>query len=331
MLDALRRIKHDLTGRHRQVEEEVIVPGNERQNFGYGLLVEGGRSERHGRQLAEQEGRRRDVTVVHLVAHVHGLRHDRFQFEAAHRIDDGCQRWAHRTGHPAQSRQHVRAVGAEAQHFAQAFVHVAVGFAAAGRIAHDPDRHARADNASHRADGAVMVARIEFDCAGFDELPGGVEIFRPAFEQNRSEHCTLLRAAHVIPGNGRAGMENNLSVHAGHDLAGQLDADEDRLGGEIPSVSDFICFFDTRIVGKKRQIPGGFVIAARRRLPLQIGCRCAELADRIAEARQADIDDVQFFTDEIGHVGSPFDVFEDGAGQRHRFGIAGAQFDADFA
>ena len=81
------------------------------------------------------------------------------------KFSSGGERRRQHRRHPAQPLDHLRAVGAEAQHLAQAFVEVAVRPLAVLAVDHDPDRHRGADHAGHRPDRAVVVARRELDLA----------------------------------------------------------------------------------------------------------------------------------------------------------------------
>ena len=72
------------------------------------------------------------------------------------------QRAEHRR-HPAQPLDHLGAVGAVAQHLAEALVQRAPGRAAVHRVPQLEHPHRRRDHAGHRADGAVVVARVEGD------------------------------------------------------------------------------------------------------------------------------------------------------------------------
>src|SRR3990172_3258837 len=65
--DAVRGVEHRLAGRHRDVEEEVVVAGDE---FDHRRHVARGRAglEQRGHQLLDEKRRGGGVAVVHLVA-----------------------------------------------------------------------------------------------------------------------------------------------------------------------------------------------------------------------------------------------------------------------
>ena len=80
-------VAHRLARRHRQVEEEVVVAGDERQRPAAAPPSSVGGQQRQRQPLEQQPGGR-GVAVVHLVAHVQRLRHQRLELgigQAAHR------------------------------------------------------------------------------------------------------------------------------------------------------------------------------------------------------------------------------------------------------
>ena len=110
----------------------------------------------------EQQGGRRGVAVVHLVAHVQRLRHQRLELDPADLRQRHLRAVSRETLAIHFKRvDHLGAVGAEAQHLAEPLVEIAESQTPARRLAHDPYRHRRADDARHRADRAMMVAGLE--------------------------------------------------------------------------------------------------------------------------------------------------------------------------
>ncbi len=63
--------------------------------------------------------------------------------------------------HPAQLGDHLRAVGAVAQHLAVALVEVAEGAVAAGHVLDHVDQHRRRGDAGHGTDRVVLVAGLQ--------------------------------------------------------------------------------------------------------------------------------------------------------------------------
>ena len=88
--NAVGGIEHRLAGGHREVEKEVIVAGDEVDgggDIGRGRI----RLQQSRNQPFQEQGRRRDVAVVHLVAHVQRLRHQRFEIKSAKSLQSGLQ------------------------------------------------------------------------------------------------------------------------------------------------------------------------------------------------------------------------------------------------
>ena len=185
-------------------------------------------------QLPEQQGGARLIPVVALVAHLedlgdHGLDvdlPDPLHGCPQHRIQAGSQ--------PVQPVDDLLVAGAEAQHLAQALVKGTIGFVAKGLVLHPPYRHGIGHHARHGAYRVMMVAGVEGD------LPGGRQLFRffqvlgQSLVDQAAHDGAPHRAAHPVPGNGRARMEDGLLGHAGQQLPCGAQADQGRLGVEDP-------------------------------------------------------------------------------------------------
>ena len=161
--NAVRRVRHRLARGHRDVEEEVVVAGDEAR-----ARARWRRCRAWSRAAASVSrlNSRPEAAALRLCSSspmcsacaISGLR-------------SGVRQTAHRDLHrgeefgaePAQPFEDVGRIGAEAQHLAEALVEIAVGAVAAVGVLHHPDRHRRADDAGHRPDGAVLVARFEGD------------------------------------------------------------------------------------------------------------------------------------------------------------------------
>ena len=95
-----------------------------------------------------------------------------------------------------------------------------------------PDRHVRGHDAGHRADRVVMVTGVEADPTGSGELLGFLGGLRQALEQQAAYDGAAHRAAHPVPGHRGAGVQDEVRLHARHDVLGDADADDGRLGGQ---------------------------------------------------------------------------------------------------
>jgi len=125
-------IQHRLDGRHGEVEEEVIVAVDELQHLDRRLRI-GGLDDGRG-QLAEEEGSRRAVAVVPLVAHVQRLRDDAPQIDRPRLLQRARQRRVERLLHPLQLGDDIIAVGSVAQDAPQPLVLRGVGHRPEGLV-----------------------------------------------------------------------------------------------------------------------------------------------------------------------------------------------------
>jgi hypothetical protein len=161
--DAVRASSIAFAGRHRQIEEEVIVARDERQRLRE-LRLRHRALQRGGHQLLQQQARCRRIAVVAFIAHVQRLCDERLQLERSVRGQHFTQRWREHLSHPAQALQHFVSMCAEAQHLAESFVETGKRALAVGAVLDHPHRHRRADDAGHRAHRAVLMAWRKSDC-----------------------------------------------------------------------------------------------------------------------------------------------------------------------
>ena len=108
--------------------------------------------------------------VVRLVAERERAHVQVVEVERAACVERRAQLRREHVAHPLQPLEHLRAVGAVAQHRARALVERAPGDLAGGLVARHPDRHARVHDARHRPDAAGVVVGGERDLAVLDEL-----------------------------------------------------------------------------------------------------------------------------------------------------------------
>ncbi len=145
---------------------------------------------------------------MEFVPHADRLRHQRGQIDPfLQRRQHRFQHRGQRVAHPAQALLHVLAVGAEAHHFADAFVHVAVGVIAVNGVPDHHHRHVGRGDAAHRPHRAHAVARDKLDFPLRQQRQRLLLILRPAFEQAGADAGAAYRAAHLLPGDRRAGMQ----------------------------------------------------------------------------------------------------------------------------
>ena len=116
----LRRIEHALAHRHRHVEEELVVAGDELE-----CLCQRGRfssARKRGSQGPQKQRGASDVALVHLVAHGQAARDQRIERHAAGGAQRVAEQRAELVAQPGEARQHLGVVAAEAHHFAEALV-----------------------------------------------------------------------------------------------------------------------------------------------------------------------------------------------------------------
>ena len=82
--DAADGLDHRLAGRHRDVQEELIVAGEELGQARDRVMTPADLRDARHQRASEQRGGRQ-VALVHLVAHPQRLRHQRAQVDAAKR------------------------------------------------------------------------------------------------------------------------------------------------------------------------------------------------------------------------------------------------------
>ena len=240
------------------------------------------------RQLAQRHERAGAVAVVPLVAHLQHLGEDPLDVD---RVVARVDRSPHRlrqdrpehVAHPAQALLHLVVEGAHPQHLAEALVEVAVGLAAGDRVLDAPHPHRRRRHAGHRADRAVVVARVERDLAGGQDPLGVLDVGRPALEQAGADQRAAHRAGGVLPEQRRAGVQQHPVADVEH-LAGRPDVDQHRSRGEQP--------LDRRPVG------GGAARVQRQRG--EVG--------RLAEARRPPVDVVHLGALGAQRVGEDVDA-----------------------
>ena len=157
--NAGRGVADQLAGGHHQVQEEVVVAGDEpvppRQcrTAGRSEAINAGRISRRNISGAGA------VAVVPLVAHLHHLADDRGDVDRPGGAHRRGERGAEHVGHPAQPGDHLGAVGAVAQHLAQALVQRAPGARTGRRIGQLEQPHRRRDHPGHRTDRVPLVTR----------------------------------------------------------------------------------------------------------------------------------------------------------------------------
>ena len=203
------------------------------------------RAQHRRRQPLQQQRGRGRVAVVNLVAHVQGLRHQRLELDGAGLGQRQIERRAQDVGHPLQAVDDLGVVGAEPQHLAEPFVEIAERRAAARRVAHDPHRHRRADDAGHRADRAVMMAGFECDGAAARRARAPV-LVSAAQPSNRIAPMIAPCIGPHMRAQAIGGPECRMrrARMLGIDSPASPDSREHRLGREIGAIGRAVCRLD---------------------------------------------------------------------------------------
>ena len=280
----------DLQAAIEMLRKKWSLPATNVERTFDGCAVELG-GEQGERETLEQEAGGGGVAVVQFIAHVQRLRHER--------LEVGIRQTAHRNLHrgeefraePAQSFDDFGRVGAEAQHLAESLVQIAIGAVAAVGILHHPDRHRWADDARHRTDGRVFVARFERDAAGRRQLLRLLERGGPAFVEYGAGDRALLRSAHVRPVDRRTGMQNAPFAlrKPGDGVLRRHQVDQARLRGKVAAVGDAVGFVDALVADEARERPAERGVRPRRRRPAQVRDLATGRGDVVGEALQADV------------------------------------------
>ncbi len=153
-----------LGGRHRQVKREVVVGVQKVKDF---LLIFLRRIGFHNarRHLADEQRGRRLVSVMHLVAHLHGLRDQVLQIDRTVNGKRFFQDGIKRLFHPFQMRDDFFTVGAKAQHLTESLVLRAVREIALSLVLNNEHRHGGGHDTGHRSDRRMVVTGIKFNLA----------------------------------------------------------------------------------------------------------------------------------------------------------------------
>ncbi len=186
-------------------------------------------------QLPREERRRGGVPAVQLVAHPQRPADQRLQRDAAGSTDDVPQYRGEPVPQEIKARAHVRVERPVVQPVPRlALIEVAVRAVAAVGILHHEHRHRGRVDPRDRANAAMIVSSRQDDPA-IAEL--GIRVVRVAgqsFVERAVHNRIALPAVVLAPGHRRARGQDRAVRHAGDNLAGRLDVDQDRLGTRHP-------------------------------------------------------------------------------------------------
>ncbi len=181
------------------------VAGHEREQVGCRIRVVGPAHDAR-RELGDERRRRGDVAVVALVPAAQALALQRGDVHAADVVEGRVEQRAGHIAHPAQPREDLRAVGAEAQRLTQPLVQWGERPRAVAGL-RDHDRHARCDDPRHRAGGADVLAGEDRDAAAGDDALGLGHVGGLALEHQRAAQGAARRADDVAQRDRRPGVQ----------------------------------------------------------------------------------------------------------------------------
>jgi len=230
----------------------MVVGVQESQGFCY-FLARPVEHHQVRRQFADYYGGACAVAVVAFVAHLQYLGDYRLHVDGTAQ-GDGCGKNGRKlVAHPGEAVEYLGGVGAVTQYLAQSFVEGAERAVAECLILYDPYGHARRHYAGHGADGVVVMAGLEAYPARGGEVFRFRRTRREPFVHEAAQDRPPERAAHVLPCDGRAGVQNQVAGHARDDVEGGTDSGHGRLGRQ-----DASCRLDVRRV----EVQGLAVLAA---------------------------------------------------------------------
>ncbi len=242
-LHAVAGVGHGLAGRHHGVQHAEGVVAQEAQYLGRYVWTGGGlRDER--RQSRRIQDRAGLVAVVSLVAHVQGFSQQGADVNPPAGLDGVGQDGGHDVLHPAQFRQHLFAVRAVAQHFAIPFVQAREAAIPMSFVLDDVDRHGRRDQAGHRPHRPVVVAGLQIDLSRFHQRTRFSFVSGLSVEDQRAGDGTAHRSRCPLPGDGRAGVQQEIVPHSGNHVPRLAQPHQHRVGFHHTFYGLGVCFFD---------------------------------------------------------------------------------------
>ena len=140
------------------------------------------------------------------------------------------------------------------------------------------------------------MARREGDFTGSREHRRVIDILRQPFKHQRPGHRAFHRAAHFLPGNRRARVEDGFRRHARHHVDSLVKANQHRVRLDNALQRLLVSggnFLRQRGIGDAVQRIHHLHIALPRRRPVELGDGDVLLFQVIAEHGDADVNDVK--------------------------------------
>ena len=295
VLNAVGGIQRGLTHRHPRRTGEVVAAGDKLEHFTL-LRHRIARLDQPRRQRLNKQRGARVVAVVALVAHVQRLGQHQAQVDFADNLHRVAQHRAEHVAHPVQALDHALVVSPHAQDLRHLLAEVGEGAVAVGFVLNDVHKHRRGGDARHRAHAVMLVARRERNISGGGDPCRIVQIFRQPFKHQRAGNRAFHCPAHVLPGDGRTGVQNGGAGHARHHVDGLVIAHQHRMGLNNPLKGNFVRggnFLRQRFFRQPIQRVHHLHIALPRRRPVELGHGNVLFFEVVAEHRNPDVNHVQ--------------------------------------
>src|SRR5579859_3567942 len=287
--DAVRSQQGSLAHRHRQVEVYKIVALHVAQHADR-LFAGIAGLHQVGRDLAREERGGSLVAVVALVAHLQRLRRERYKFDATGGPHGAGHRRSQHLRHPAQLRDHLRAVGSIAQHLTESLIECTEGLMSINRLLDDLHGHGRGNHPRHRPYRVVVVTGGEDDVATICQLFSFGNVRRHFFIEQRAEYRAAQGTGHALPGDGRPGVQQQVLLKPRNGLACRTHIYQSRTRRHHALYGLLIRLIDALVIEQGAE--GGIAVAWRG-LPGNSRDRRALFHQRVGEKVSAHVDDAQ--------------------------------------
>ena len=185
-----------------------------------------------GSQLTDQQGGTGTVTVVAVIAHLQLLSDHDLQVDLAADLESFLDDGIELVAQPVQTSDNSLIICTETQNLAQTLVESTISHVAIGLVDYFPNGHGIGNDTAHGAYGIVMMAGVEGDLAGSSQFLSLFGSLGQTLIHQSADNSTLGGVAHVLPGYGRAGVQDGLFGHAGDVFAGGANADQGRLSAQ---------------------------------------------------------------------------------------------------
>ena len=150
----------------------------------------------------------------------------------------------------------------------------------------------------------MLVTGVQSHAALVQQPFGRVGVVGPALEQHGPDKRAPLGAAHVLPGYGRAGMQQHAAVQAGDVVARHTHAFQHGRSGQITGEGRLIGLLHGGVGGQPGQLPGQVGVALRRGPPVADRNRHVQRGQGIGKTFQTHVEHVEGTRQKIAQGGA---------------------------